>query len=154
MFNTLSRVKCLKNNSCLKYCRQHLLKTQVERNSMVTQVKKATFQRMRSGGKGRTENEWGCVKCRTVCTIGSISYISTVSTSRSQRMTVRGTTDLSVVTPHSAVLLARSVFSVTLHLTSCPSRVNTNCHSPVPCPLPVTAFWDLIACLPIYTASH
>ena len=57
-FITLSRVKCLKNNSCLKYCRQHLLKMQVQLNSMVTQVKKVTIQRMRSGGKGRTENKW------------------------------------------------------------------------------------------------
>jgi len=30
---------------------------QVQLNSMVTQVN-VTFQRMRSGGKGRTENKW------------------------------------------------------------------------------------------------
>ena len=58
---------------------------------MVMQVKKATFQRMGSGGKGRTENRWD-VRCRTVFTIGSISYTSTVSTSRSRRLTVGATT--------------------------------------------------------------
>ena len=70
-------------------CRQHLLKMQVKLNtyhwgiqwnSMVMEVKKATFQRMGSGGQGRTEDR-GDVS-RTACTIGSVSYISTVSTSR------------------------------------------------------------------------
>jgi hypothetical protein len=49
-------------------------------NSMVMQVKKATFQRMGNDGKGRTENR-GDVS-RRACTTGSVSYISTVSTSR------------------------------------------------------------------------
>jgi hypothetical protein len=51
-----------------KHCsRQHLLKIQVKLdtyhwgvqwNSVVIQFKKVTFQRMGSGGKGRTENTW------------------------------------------------------------------------------------------------
>ena len=48
--------------------------------------------------------------------------------------------------------VSKSVFSVTLHLASNPSRgVNTKCHGPLPCPLPVTVCWDLA---PNYTASH
>ena len=48
-------------------CRQYLRKIQVKLdtyhwgiqwNSVVVQIKKATFQRMESGGKGRTENRW------------------------------------------------------------------------------------------------
>jgi len=60
------------------------------------QVKKATFQRM-----GRTENRWD------VSGAGQSAppevYISKVSTSRSQRLTVRAT-DLFLVTLQSAVL--------------------------------------------------
>jgi len=48
---------------------------------MVMQVKRATFQRMESGGKGRTENRRD-VSDAGHCTTGSISYISTVITSR------------------------------------------------------------------------
>ena len=48
---------------------------------MVMQVKRATFQRMESGGKGRTENRRD-VSDAGHCTTGSISYISTVSISR------------------------------------------------------------------------
>jgi hypothetical protein len=71
------------------HCRQHLLNMQakhnthhwgIQWNSIVMQVKKATFQRMGSGGKGRTENR-GDVS-RTACTTRSISYISTIRTSR------------------------------------------------------------------------
>jgi len=36
----------------------------------------------------------GCIRCETVCTTGSISYISTVSTSRSQRLTIGATTSV------------------------------------------------------------
>ena len=56
------------------------------------QVKKATFQRMGSGGKGKTENRWdvsGAVQSAT-----REVYISTVSTSRSEQLTVRATTDV------------------------------------------------------------
>jgi len=63
---------------------------------MVMQVKKATFQ-----GKGRTENRWDVSGGQSA---PPEVYISTVSTSRSQRLTVRATTDLFVVTPQSAVL--------------------------------------------------
>ena len=62
------------------------------------QVKKATFQRNGSGGKGKTENRWD------VSGAGQEVYISTVSTSRSQQLTVRATTDLFLVTLRSAVL--------------------------------------------------
>ena len=67
-YEKLKPVNSLKSNSCLSteaYCRQNLLKMQVKLNtyhwdlqwdSMVMQVKKATFQGMGSGGKGRTEN--------------------------------------------------------------------------------------------------
>ena len=78
------------------------------------QGKAATFQRMGSGGKGRTENRWD------VSGAGQSAppavYISTVSTSRSQRLVVRATTDLLLVTLQSAVLSAISVCCVTLHL--------------------------------------
>ena len=66
------------------------------------QVKKATFQRMRSGGKGKTENRSdvsGAGQCAT-----PEVYISTISTSRNQQLTVRATTDLFLVTLRSAVL--------------------------------------------------
>jgi hypothetical protein len=48
-------------------CRQYLRKIQVkldtyhwgiQLNSVIVQIKKATFQRMGSGGKGRKENRW------------------------------------------------------------------------------------------------
>jgi len=67
-------------------CRQHLLKMRVKLNtyhwgiqwnSMVMEVKKATFQRMGSGGKGRTENR-GDVS-RRACTTGSVSISRRVS---------------------------------------------------------------------------
>ena len=46
------------------------------------QVKKATFQRMRSGGKGKTENRWDVSGAGQSAT--PEVHISTVSTSRSQ----------------------------------------------------------------------
>ena len=92
------------------YCRQHLLKMQVKLNtyhwgiqwnSLVMQVKKAAIQRMGSGGKGRTENR-GHVS-RTAC----IFYFYGKYIKKSQRLTVRATTDLFLVTAeHCAVILA------------------------------------------------
>ena len=72
------------------------------RNSTVMQVRKATFQRMGSGGKGKTENRWDVSGAGQSAT--PEVYISTVSTSRSQQLTVRATTDLFLVTLRSAVL--------------------------------------------------
>ena len=66
------------------------------------QVKKATFQRMGSGEKGKTENRWDVSGAGQSAT--PEVYISTVSTSRSQQLTVRATTDLFLVTLRSAVL--------------------------------------------------
>jgi hypothetical protein len=86
----------------------------IQWNCMALPVKKATSQRTGNGGKGRTENRWAVSRAGRsappdVC-------ISKVSTSRSQRPTVRSTTDLFLLTLQSAVLSATSVFSVTLHL--------------------------------------
>ena len=57
---------------------------------------------MGSGRKGKTETRWD------VSDVGQSAtpevYISTVSTSRSQQLTVRATTDLFLVTLRSAVL--------------------------------------------------
>ena len=50
------------------------------------QVKKATFQRMRSGGKGKTENRSDVSGAGQSAT--PEVYISTISTSRSQQLTV------------------------------------------------------------------
>ena len=73
---------------------------------MVVQVKEATFQRMGSGGKGSTENRWAVSRAGQsapsevrVYLIFPRKYIK-----KSQRLTVRATTDLFVVTPQSAVL--------------------------------------------------
>jgi len=66
------------------------------------QVKKATFQRMESCGKGRTENRLDVSGAGQSAT--PEIYISTVSTSRSQQLTVRAMTDLFLVTLQSAVL--------------------------------------------------
>jgi len=63
------------------------------------QVKKATFQRMGSNGKGKTENRWDVSGAGQSAT--PEVYIST---SRSQQVTVRATTDLFLVTMRSAVL--------------------------------------------------
>jgi len=54
------------------------------------QVKRATFQRMGSGGKGRTENRWDVSGAGQSAT--PEVYISTVSTSKSQQLTVSATT--------------------------------------------------------------
>jgi hypothetical protein len=63
----------------------------IQWNSMVMQVEKTTYQRMGSG-KGKTENIWD------VSVAGQSAppevYISTVSTSRSQRLTISAKTDL------------------------------------------------------------
>ena len=55
------------------------------------QVKRATFQRMGSGGKGKPER-WDVSGAGQSAT--PEVYISTVSTSRSQQLTVRATTDV------------------------------------------------------------
>ena len=70
---------------------------------MVMQDKKATFQRMGSGGKGRIENKWD-VSGAGQSAPQEVSYTSMVSTSRSQRLIVRATTDLFLVTLQSAPL--------------------------------------------------
>ena len=83
------------------YCWLHLLKVQVKLNtyhwglqwnSMVMQVKKATFQGMGSCGKGGTWNRWDVSGGHSSPL--EVSYISTVSTSRSLLLTVRATTDV------------------------------------------------------------
>jgi hypothetical protein len=74
----------------------------IQWNSVAMLVKKATFQRMGSGEKGRTENRWD-VSGAAQCITESISYISTVSTSR-ERLTVGATTDVFLVKLQSAVL--------------------------------------------------
>ena len=56
------------------------------------QVKRATFQRMESCGKGRTENRLD-VSCAGQSATSEV-FISTVSTSRSQQLTVRATTSV------------------------------------------------------------
>jgi len=48
---------------------------------MITQVKKVTFQRMGSGGKGRTENKWDVLGAGQSAP-PEVYHISTVSTSR------------------------------------------------------------------------
>jgi len=48
---------------------------------MLMQVKKATFQRKEVVERVELKI-MGYIRCMTVCTTGSISYISTVSTSR------------------------------------------------------------------------
>jgi len=48
---------------------------------MVMQAK-AAIQRIGSGGKGRTENRWDVLDAGQSAPPGSISYISTGSTSR------------------------------------------------------------------------
>jgi hypothetical protein len=44
---------------------------------MVMQAKKAIFQRMGSGGKGKTENRWDVSDAGQSAPPGSTSYIST-----------------------------------------------------------------------------
>ena len=56
------------------------------------QVKKATFQRMGSGRKGKTENRWAVSGAGQSAT--PEVYISTVNTSRSQQLTVTETTSV------------------------------------------------------------
>ena len=122
----------------------------IQWNSTVMQVKKATFQRMGSGGNGETENRWD------VSGVGQSATpevnISTISTSRSQQLTVSD--DRSVPGDTALLFCKRHQYLVLLY-TSNPSRgVNTNCHSPIPCLLPITIRWDLMPCLPNSTASH
>ena len=57
---------------------------------MVMQVNKVTFQRKEVAERAELKTD-GMYQ---VCTTGSISYISTISTSRSQRLTVRAMADL------------------------------------------------------------
>jgi hypothetical protein len=66
---------------------------------MVMQVKKATFHRMGSGGKGRTENRWAVSGAGQYIVYFHGKYIK-----KSQQLTVRATTDLFLVTMQSAVL--------------------------------------------------
>ena len=68
----------------------------------------------------------------------SILYFHGKYFKKSRRLTVRTTTYLFLLTLQSAVLYT----------------VTTNCHSSLPCPLPFTVCWDLMPCLPNYTASH
>jgi len=65
---------------------------------MVMQVKTATFQRMGSGGKRRTENRGDSLHRRKYILYFYGKYIK-----KSQRLTVRATTDLLLVTMQSAV---------------------------------------------------
>jgi hypothetical protein len=65
-------------------------------------VKKAIFQRMGSGGKGRTENKWD-VSDAGVCITRSVSYFHGMYI-ECQRLTIGATTDLFLVTLQSAVL--------------------------------------------------
>ena len=55
----------------------------IQWNSTVMQVKKATFQRMGSGGKSKTENRWDVSGAGQSATLEVYKYISTISTSRS-----------------------------------------------------------------------
>ena len=140
------------------YCRQHLLKMQVKLhtyhwgiqwNSMVMQVKRATFQRMKSGGKGRTESRWevsgaGELHHRKYVLYFHGMYIKKMS----ERRQICSWW-------HCRAQFCKRDFYFTPSRTSNPSRgVTTNCHSPLPCALPVTVCWDLRPCQPNYTASH
>jgi len=58
---------------------------------MVMQVKKATFQRMESSGKGRTENRWDVSGAGHSAPSEVYLIFPRLSTSRSQRLTVRAT---------------------------------------------------------------
>ena len=71
------------------------------------QVKKVTFQRMKSGGRGRTENRWDVSGAGELHHRKYIFYIHGKYIKKSRRLTVRTTTDLFLVTLQSAVLQAR-----------------------------------------------
>jgi len=79
----------------------------------------------------------GCIRCMTVCTTGSISYIFHGKyTKKSQRLTVRATTDLFGKCHQYLVLL----------YTSNPSTgVHRNSHSLLPCPLPLLGSYAVSA---------
>jgi len=68
----LNAWKIIPASSTKAYCRQHLLEMK---------VKKATFQRMGSGGKRRTENRWD-VSDAGESAPPEVYHISTVSTPR------------------------------------------------------------------------
>jgi len=59
---------------------------------VVIQVKKATFKRMGSGGKGRTENRWDVSGGQS--TPSKESYFHGKHIKNSQRLTVRATTSV------------------------------------------------------------
>ena len=99
--------KIIPARSTEAYCRQHILKMQVKLhtyhwgiqwNSMVMQVKKATFQRMKSGGKGRTENRWEVSGAGELHHRKYVLYFHSKYIKKSQWLTVRATTDLFLVT--------------------------------------------------------
>jgi len=71
---------------------------------MVMQAKKATFQRMGSGGKGKTENRWDVSDAGQSAPPEVHLIFPRKYTKKSQRLTVRATTDLLLVTLQSAVL--------------------------------------------------
>jgi hypothetical protein len=113
----------------------------VQCNSMVMHVK-VTFQRMGSGGKGRTESRWN------VSGAGLIfpKYIKKSAADLHSD-------DRSLPGDNAECCSVSEISSRTY--TSNPSRgVNTNCHSSLPCPLPVTVCCDLMPCLPNSTALH
>jgi hypothetical protein len=61
---------------------------------MVMQVKKATFQRMGSGGKGRTENRWDVSVQDSLHHRKYILHTHCKYIKKSQQLTVRVTTDV------------------------------------------------------------
>ena len=69
---------------------------------MVVQAKMA-FQRMGSGGKGKTQNRWDVSDTGQSAPPGSV-YFHGKYIKKSQRLTVRPMTDLFLVTLQSAVL--------------------------------------------------
>jgi len=107
------------------------------------QVKKATFQRMGSGGKGRTENRWDVSGGQSapsgvyfIIPKWVHQEVSGWPPERRQNCSCW----------HCTVLFCKQRQYLVLLYTSDPSRgVNTNCHSSLPCPLQVTVFWDLNA---------
>ena len=124
-------------------------------NSMVMQVKKATFQRM-----GRVE-----LKIDGLHQVQDslhhrkhILYFHGKYIKKSQRLTVRATIDVPGDTKECCSVSENSIkcyFTPSRTYTSNPTRrVNTNYHNPLPCPLPVTVCWNLMPCPPNYTAPH
>jgi len=76
----------------------------IQWNSVVMLVKKATFQRMGSGGKGRTESGWDVSGAGQSASPKVYLIFPRYVHQESQRLTVGATTDLFLVTLQSAVL--------------------------------------------------